>query len=209
MDKRNQQRIGRRSSKHSLRLVIGKGIDLFISAMAILLTKRALLTFLKRRHRADNPHQEFTKRGLDADETQRGKHQTSEINVRAITGLAIGLVISVLAVFLSVGGLFRLFERQHTSDSGPPRISTSGKLPPAPRLQTDPAADLQQLLEAENAKLNSYGWIDKGAGVIRIPIGRAMDLLAQRGLPVRGGDHETGGKSPLQMRQEKAEASNP
>jgi hypothetical protein len=68
---------------------------------------------------------------------------------------------------------------------------------------------LQQLLEADNTKLNSYGWIDKSAGVIRIPIDRAMDLLAQRGLPVRDGDHETGGKTPLQMRQEKAEASEP
>ena len=38
MDERNQQRIGNRTPKHSLRVVIGKAIDLFISAMAILLT---------------------------------------------------------------------------------------------------------------------------------------------------------------------------
>jgi hypothetical protein len=68
---------------------------------------------------------------------------------------------------------------------------------------------LQQFTEAQNAKLNSYGWIDKSAGVIRIPIDRAMDLLAQRGLPARDDVHETGGKTPLQMRQEKAEASEP
>ena len=86
-------------------------------------------------------------------------------------------------------------------------ITTPGRLPSAPRLQTSPTSDLQQLLEAENAKLNSYGWIDKSAGVVRIPINRAMDLLAQRGLPARGNDRESGGKTPLQMRQEKAEAS--
>jgi hypothetical protein len=209
MDERNQQRFGSRTSKHSLRVVIGKGIDLFISAMAILLTERALVRFLKGRHPTDNPPLEVTKTGLEADETKRGGHQAPEINLRVVTWSAIGLVFSVLMVFLIVGGLFRLFERQLAAKSGPPRISTSAKLPPSPRLQADPPADLQRLLEAENGKLNSYGWIDKGAGVIRIPIGRAMDLLAQRGLPARGDDRETGGKTLLQMRQEKAEAPGP
>jgi hypothetical protein len=209
MDERNQQRIGNRTPKQSLRVVIGKGIDLFISAMAILLTERALVRFLKRRHPTDNAPREVTIAGCETDETKRGGHQSSEINLRGVTWAAIGLVVSVLAVCLIVGSLYRSFERQHASESGPPRIPTSDKLPPAPRLQTDPAADLQQFLEAENAKLNSYSWIDKGAGVIRIPIGRAMDLLAQRGLAARGDDRGMEGKTPLQMRQEKAEASRP
>jgi hypothetical protein len=68
---------------------------------------------------------------------------------------------------------------------------------------------LQQLREAESAKLNSYGWIDKSTGVVRIPIDRAMDLLAQRGLLARGTSNEIGGKTVLQMRQEKAKASHP
>src|SRR5208282_5249649 len=33
--------------------------------------------------------------------------------------------------------------------------------------------------------LHSYGWVDEKAGTVRIPIERAMDLLVQRGLPVR------------------------
>ena len=37
----------------------------------------------------------------------------------------------------------------------------------------------------EEQTLNSYGWVDQQAGVVRIPIDRAMDLLAQRGLPTR------------------------
>ena len=38
---------------------------------------------------------------------------------------------------------------------------------------------------AENKILHSYGWIDEKKGVVRIPIERAMELTAQRGLPVR------------------------
>jgi hypothetical protein len=211
MAERNHQRIGSRTPKRSLRVVIGKAIDLYISAMAILLTGNALAKYLKRRRQGGRPPRAITEKGLHADERnqQRSGHQTSDINLRVVTWTTIVLVISVIAVLVTVGGLFSLFKRQYAFETAPSRITTAGKLPPAPRLQTDPTSDLQQLLEAENAKLNSYGWIDRSAGVIRIPIDRAMDLLAQRGLPARGDDRETGGKTPLQMRQEKAEAPDP
>jgi hypothetical protein len=55
MDERNQQRIGNLTPKHSLRVVIGKAIDLFVSAMAILLTRGALMKFFKRRRQTTSP----------------------------------------------------------------------------------------------------------------------------------------------------------
>ena len=33
--------------------------------------------------------------------------------------------------------------------------------------------------------LNSYGWVDRGNNVVRIPIDRAMKLTLERGLPSR------------------------
>jgi hypothetical protein len=211
MNERNQQRMRNRTPKHSLRVVIGKAIDLFISAMVILLTERAVVKFFKRRHRARSLARTIIKTGFDADEPnqQLSGHQASEINVRVVTWTTIGLAISVIAVLVTAGGLFSLFNRQYASNSPPSQITTPGRFPPAPRLQTSPISDLQQLLEVQKAELNSYGWIDKSAGVIRIPIDRAMDLLAQRGLPARSGDRETGGETAVQMRQEKAGASHP
>jgi hypothetical protein len=211
MDERNQQRIGRRTPKHSLRVGIGKAVDLFISAVAILLVRGAVGRLAKRHRPADGPPRTISKTELDAGERNqpRSGHQPSEINLRVVTWTAIGLVISVLAVFVTVGGMFSLFNRHYASGNTPSIITAPGRLPPEPRLQTNPTSDLQQLLQSDNAKLNSYGWIDKSAGVIRIPIDRAMDLLAQRGLPARGDDRETGGKTPVRMRQEKAEGANP
>jgi hypothetical protein len=50
--------------------------------------------------------------------------------------------------------------------------------------------------------LQGYHWVDQKAGVVQIPIERAMDLLAQRGLPARTAadsqafsDHGQGGPS--------------
>ena len=38
---------------------------------------------------------------------------------------------------------------------------------------------------AEDKILNGYGWVDQAHGVVRVPIDRAIDMLAQRGLPSR------------------------
>ena len=59
------------------------------------------------------------------------------------------------------------------------------RLPPEPRLQTDPRGDLRELRAHEDAVLSTYGWVDKAAGVVRIPIDEAMRITAQRGLPAR------------------------
>ena len=59
------------------------------------------------------------------------------------------------------------------------------RLPPEPRLQTNPRQDLRDLRSAEDAALTSYGWVDKSAGIARIPIGEAMKLTVERGLPAR------------------------
>jgi hypothetical protein len=39
------------------------------------------------------------------------------------------------------------------------------------------------MLAEENAALATYGWVDRDAGIVRIPIERAMELLVLRGLP--------------------------
>ncbi|HEX4039972.1 MAG TPA: hypothetical protein VHX37_18100 [Acidobacteriaceae bacterium] len=56
---------------------------------------------------------------------------------------------------------------------------------PSPRLQIDNGdQDLATLHEREDLLLDYYSWIDRSKGTVRIPIGRAMELIAQRGLPV-------------------------
>ncbi|MGA9811284.1 MAG: hypothetical protein WBQ64_00825 [Terriglobales bacterium] len=56
---------------------------------------------------------------------------------------------------------------------------------PEPHLETDEPREINDFRMHEEQALHSYGWIDQSAGVVRIPIDRAMELLAQRGLPTR------------------------
>jgi hypothetical protein len=49
-----------------------------------------------------------------------------------------------------------------------------------PHLQAHPQQDLQALRRHKQAILESYGWVDRDAGIARIPVSRAMSLLARR-----------------------------
>lgn len=63
--------------------------------------------------------------------------------------------------------------------------------PPSPRLQVNPAVELEQMLTTEARGLNGYGWVDRRAGVVRIPIERSIAILARRGLPPKRADANT------------------
>ena len=56
---------------------------------------------------------------------------------------------------------------------------------PQPRLEDDERREITDFRKQEEQILNSYGWVDQQAGVVRIPIDRAMQLVAQRGLPTQ------------------------
>ena len=67
----------------------------------------------------------------------------------------------------------------------PPMMAKGIQVPPEPRLQWRPNDDLGKLRAEEDAKLHGYGWVEKDDGLARIPIERAIELLAERGLPTR------------------------
>jgi hypothetical protein len=109
----------------------------------------------------------------------------SDVKVRAILrfGIALaGLVVAALglcaAVFFALAALL---------GRPPARFAGLEGLPPAaePRLQANPPRDLRDYRRHEEALLSSAGWVNREAGIIRIPIERAMALVAERGLPHR------------------------
>ena len=68
-------------------------------------------------------------------------------------------------------------------------------MPPDLRLQTTAPLDLKRYRDDQKKILAGYGWVDSQAGIVRIPVDRAMDLLLQKGYPVRGGSPAEGGQA--------------
>jgi len=115
------------------------------------------------------------------------RHEHADVNVWAIGKVAIALVlVTIASVFLMVG-VFRYFEvRENAVQPPPPAVEFQGRnLPPEPRLLQNEPQDLEEVRAAEDKALNGYGWVDRQHGIVRIPVDRAIDLLAQRGLPSR------------------------
>jgi hypothetical protein len=112
--------------------------------------------------------------------------ERSDVDTSGVVKFAIALCLVCAVAFVLLVGLFKYF----LSETGGPRPAyqlnvDARSLPPEPRLEETPVLDLKAMRGAEQQVLNGYGWVDQKQGVVRIPIDRAMDLLAQRGLPSR------------------------
>lgn len=125
------------------------------------------------------------------------KYETQDFSARAMRLFAIGLAVLAVFTLLAMAGVLSLFSRGDIEMAV--KAPRSGETAPAgesmqaaaePRLQVSPARDLQEMRALEDAQLRGYGWVDKQAGIAAIPIERAMELIARRGLKVQGGDKQ-------------------
>jgi hypothetical protein len=124
----------------------------------------------------------------DAEHNPSVHHERTDVDFLGILGFGVGLIVVGIMVAFVVWVLFKYFDSREAHRVAPeyPLAATQeSRLPPEPRLQTNPREDLQDLRTQEDRILNSYGWVDKNAGVVRIPIEEAMKLTVQRGLPSR------------------------
>jgi hypothetical protein len=113
-------------------------------------------------------------------------HELRDVSFRPIISAAVGLATVIVLVVIAMRFLFVYYAaREATSSPAPNPLAAefARNEPPLPRLQTAPIEDLHKLRKVEDTLLGTYGWIDRDAGVARLPIDRAMDLLAERGLP--------------------------
>jgi len=121
-------------------------------------------------------------------------HEGTDVNIRAVLGFGAGLFVAAVLIQFMVWLLFLYFsgrEAARVAPEYPLAVGGQTRVPPEPRLQTNPREDLRILRAREDGVLNSYGWVDRTAGVVRIPIDEAIKLTVQRGLPVRQGKGDT------------------
>ena len=129
------------------------------------------------------------------DEVQRAslrrRHETTDVGERGLFIFAGSLLaflfvvlVAVAVLFKSYGLLDRFIDKRRAQ--GEPGAKSLVRVQPdyhGPLLQIYPEKDLHGMQRANNLDLGSYGWMDRDKGVVRVPIARAMDLVAERGLP--------------------------
>src|ERR1700694_3297110 len=152
------------------------------------------MTFLRRkywnRHMSEelNLHQEH-------DEVA---YEREDLSPRGVFAFLIGLALVGVVINFAWKGMYGYldaYQKEHQPPLNPLVSQTENESRkvsnadiarfPQPRLETNERLEINAFRLQEEKTLNSYGWIDQKAGIVRIPIDRAMELLAQRGLPTR------------------------
>jgi hypothetical protein len=111
-------------------------------------------------------------------------HERRDFNIRVVALFALSMVVVLggsLALMAWVFGLLQVTPAGYGPQGAP--IAATPPHPPGPRLQTAPRQELQEMLRAENAQLQSYGWVDRSLGIVRLPIEQAMARVVEQGLP--------------------------
>ncbi|HEY4192438.1 MAG TPA: hypothetical protein VGM46_07305 [Mesorhizobium sp.] len=103
--------------------------------------------------------------------------ETRDVSPRALVVFGIGLVVFLA---LSAAALKLIF---NTTPYWPlANVETNdSEVSPAPQLS--PATDLAAFRKQEDQELGKLAWVDRKAGIARVPIADAMKLIAVQGLP--------------------------
>lgn len=158
-------------------------------------------------------------------------YEQSDVKVTGIVVFLTSLAIFVAVCGVVTYGIGKLINAELNREDGPntkwtsdadAKIRTLGNLPtnpelqnkvaemtqrfPTPRLQTDDGnVDVADLHAREDLLLDNYSWVDRSQGKIRIPIERAMQIVAQKGLPVAPATQE----APLLAEDQKPKVTVP
>jgi hypothetical protein len=139
-------------------------------------------------------------------------YEASDVRVSGVVVFLVALTIFAVVTGLLAYGVGKVLDARMNKEDGPPSrwakqvdVRPLGNMPsnpemqsklsemtqsfPTPRLQTDDGnQDVADLHAREDLLLDNYSWLGQSQGEaqgkVRIPIERAMELIAQRGLPV-------------------------
>jgi hypothetical protein len=107
-------------------------------------------------------------------------HEVSDVSAKGVA-----YVLGILFVCLGltgglIAGMFVLFSEKGDHSAASP-LEMRALSPPSPRLEVSPQGDRAAVEARARSRLEGYGWTDRGAGRVHIPIEVAMRLTLQQG----------------------------
>jgi hypothetical protein len=112
----------------------------------------------------------------------RSVYEARDVSVRAVLGAAAGVVMMIVVSLAVSAGLLRWYTQPGRGQS-----VAGQETAPEPRLHVEPTRELRQHRSRARARIETYGWVDREHDIARIPIERAMQLLAEQAQARREG----------------------
>ena len=126
-----------------------------------------------------------------------GSYEHQDLSPRGVIYFFFGLIALLAVIYAIAFGMYRFLDSYNHANQATmspmvaPEADTRAVTDkdtqafPEPRLEKNERTELREFIEDQDRKLAAYDWMDKDKGIVQIPIDRAMDLIVQRGLPVR------------------------
>jgi len=119
---------------------------------------------------------------------EENRRYDSELQLRAIVGFSVGVLVVTMFAAAIMWWMSTTFKRQEEAmDRAPSPLPEAriDSIPPGPRLQSAPPRDMDELRARDQEVLTTYGWVDPARGIARIPLDRAITILAEKGSGAR------------------------
>lgn len=126
---------------------------------------------------------------MSAETELKNDHERTDADIKPLVYLGIILALMTAVSMVAMAFMFDYFEsrgRRDAAEVSPLRRGIEANA--APKLEVSPNLNNQLYESREGAYLEDYQWIDKDEGIARIPISRAMEILASKGSNGVGGD---------------------
>jgi hypothetical protein len=138
-------------------------------------------------------------------------YEPRDADARWIFGVLAGMICCGIVIHIALARISSyMLRRPAPTDAWRPiRPAQSAWQPPSPRLQVSPPLQLSQFRASEDLQLTNYGWVNRPAGIVRLPIEKAMDLVLQKGLPARTNGLNAQGPSSAELVRERAAQRQP
>jgi hypothetical protein len=125
-------------------------------------------------------------------------HESADLPLKPVLQAVLLFFVFAVGAGIITAGIFQYlvpggFASSTTQDEAHRRLPPA----PLPRLQGDVSVKkaIADMRTEENAALSTTAWVDKSKGIVQIPIERAIELTAQRGLPEWPAASATGAKT--------------
>ena len=122
------------------------------------------------------------------EETLAAGHELTDAEAGPILRFLVFLAVLTIVTMGVIALFYNFLERREAAEKTavyPLAVGQARPLSPPPRLQNYPFRDVRDLRREEERLLTTYEWVDKNAGTVRLPIARAIDVVAALGLPYR------------------------
>ncbi len=155
--------------------------------------------------------------GVDPEDIAEG-YEHSDISPAVVLASAAGLLIILAVVLVAITSFEAAVTGIQPGLSRPTDLiqglqAAPAPTPPQPRLEAESGQEYATYLAAEQQKLTTYRWVDRQAGTVAIPVERAIDLLAEQGLPARArpavAAQDDGARSPSSSSSGRVEEAYP